>query len=338
MASPFIYVPEASPTPPHNPYYSTPQNPASPFLPPSPLFPSSPYLGSAASPPGSPNFNANSVLWPDTAENYESAYTTAGSWVPIGARPRTTSWHGPPPGTPGSPFVSPVPSQAFLQPQSPYFGHRRTQSFGASDAPTPSWANHLSPFQNPASLPATEQIHPWLNGDAPSPIFHYDLSFGKFSPQRLIQTHPPQSVGLSGVEIREPAFNPPRTNLRILHPQLPFWPIDLTLPEGAPDMPITLGDVLVALHRALHERISQADWETLSKDDETAVSKAFTLRCRAEAVRSGVPAAQLRDIEVEQRNEGVKKLDFLCGKTIFKGLVKAPGDPEGCVRLVTASK
>jgi hypothetical protein len=97
-------------------------------------------------------------------------------------------------------------------------------------------------------------------------------------------------------------------------------------------MPISLGDVLVSLHRAMHERISHADWETLTEEDAQIVTRE---RCRAEAIRSRVPPPQLRDREVAERNQGVKRVDFLLGKTVFKGLVRAPGDPEGCVRMIT---
>jgi hypothetical protein len=39
---------------------------------------------------------------------------------------------------------------------------------------------------------------------------------------------------------------------------------------------------------------------------------------------------------VEERKQGVKRVDFLLGQTVLKGLVRVPGDPEGCVRMVTA--
>ncbi|KAJ7451282.1 hypothetical protein B0H11DRAFT_2076377 [Mycena galericulata] len=338
MAAPFVYIPEESPSVPHNPYYSTPQNGPSPFLPPVGLFPSSPFIGPTGSASCTPEgFNANSVLWPENAE-YDSAYTS--SWAPLSNRQRTTSWHGPAPPPPTSPFLQPT-APAFIHTQSAYFapGHRRSHSWGTADAPPPpSWVNNANPYLTSAPQTAL-QIHPWLNGDAPSPIFHFDLAPAQFAPLRLVNPNPPQTVILSAAEIREPAFHPPLTELRILHPRLPFWPIDLKLPEGiAPGAapPISLGDVLVAMHRTLHERISHADWATLSGEDELAVTNAYTHRCRAEAVRSRVPPAQLRDREVAERNQGVKRVDFLGGKTVFKGLVKAPGDPEGCVRVITA--
>ncbi|KAJ7183947.1 hypothetical protein C8R46DRAFT_939998 [Mycena filopes] len=331
MSTPFVYVPEASPTSPHNPFYSTPQAGHSPFLPPAHLYPTSPYLG-----PTTPeNFNANSVLWPENAApQFESAY--APSWAPMSNRQRTTSWHGPAPPAPTSPFLRPT-APAFLHTQSAYFtpGHRRAVSWGAANAPAP-------PLYAAPPAPAAEMVHPWLNADAPSPGFFFDLAPVKFAPLRMVSANPPRGGPITPSEIRETAFHPPRTSLRILHPRIPFWPVDLALPAAlareAPMTPIALGDVLVSLHRAMHERIAHADWETLSEADAQAVTLAFTKRCRGEAVRSGAIPAQLRDREVHERNKGVKRVDFLLGKTVFRGLWKAPEDPEGCVRMATAER
>ncbi|KAJ6529893.1 hypothetical protein DFH09DRAFT_153681 [Mycena vulgaris] len=325
MAAPFIFVPEESSSTPynatyHNAYYATPPG-YSPFLPPSPLlYPSSPYLAPLELNSGSPDaFNPNNILWPDDAAPYESAYTAG--WIPLAPRQRTNSWHGPK----APAFLSPgYPSSSSWKP-----GHKKKAS---SWGHAPAWATsggYLQPQQ-------PQEVHPWLNGDAPSPTFHLDLAPRAFLPLRLVRAHPPQSAPLNAADFREPAFHPPRTALRILHPRLPFWPVDLALPAGAPAAPISLGDVLAALHRALHTRITPADWEPLGRADAEAVTRAFTHRCRAEAVRSGVPPAQLRDREIAERNEGVKRVDFLLGKTVFKGLVRTPGDPEGVVRLVTA--
>ncbi|KAJ6559454.1 hypothetical protein DFH09DRAFT_514749 [Mycena vulgaris] len=317
----------------NKPLYATPQAAPPPFLP-SASFTSSLYLepitasGFVSDMPET--LNANTVLWPEA--QYESQYITA-SWVPLPRRQRTNSWHGPAP-PPTSPFLTPA-APAFIHSQSVHSWN------DAVVTPWPSWLNNNNPYLNavpPIQIPL--HIHPWLNGDAPSPVFHFDLAPGDFAPLRLVSANPPQSAFLGAAEFSEPAFHPPLTALRIFHPRLPFWPVDLYLPADFPadaaPPPISLADVLVALHRALHQRISRADWATLSPADEAAVARAFAHRCRAEAVRSGVPPANLRDREVAERNEGVKRVDFLLGKTVFKGLVRAPEDPEGCVRIVTA--
>ncbi|KAJ7722351.1 hypothetical protein B0H16DRAFT_1385901 [Mycena metata] len=320
MAAPFVFVPEADTStrygaPYHNYYYGTPQGGPSPFLPPNPLPYSSPYLAPS-----------------DETPQYESPYTA--SWIPLAPRQRTNSWHGPAAAPPGSPFLQPV-APAFLHAHSNFTKkHKKSVSWDT----TPPWAKNANAYLNaaaPYSSPPA-QIHPWLNAEAPSPVFHFDLAPAAFLPLQLISTNPPQSAVVGTTQIHEHAFYPPMTRLRILHPRLPFWPIDLSLPStahGAP--PISLGDVLITLHRAMHQRITHADWATLGKEDEQRVTRAFTSRCRAEAVRSGVPPAQLRDREVAVRNQGVKRVDFLLGKTVLLGLMRAREDPEGCLRLVT---
>ncbi|KAF7297001.1 hypothetical protein MIND_00932400 [Mycena indigotica] len=153
-----------------------------------------------------------------------------------------------------------------------------------------------------------------------------------------------EKVGLSAEELREVAFYPPRMSLRIMHPspRLAFYPIDLKAPESALASPgtfppIAIGDVLVAIHRSLHTRITPDDWAALSAEEEASVGQAFTRRCRKEAVAStdGVPAADWKERETDARNDGVKRVDFLMGKSEFKGLVRDDADPDGVLRLLT---
>ncbi|KAJ7895144.1 hypothetical protein B0H14DRAFT_659429 [Mycena olivaceomarginata] len=187
-------------------------------------------------------------------------------------------------------------------------GYRRSRSVSL---PT-SWGNNANPWLN--SAPPAPQIHPWIDGDAPSPIFYFDLADSAFTPRRFLTTNQTLSAILSLAEFQQPAFHPPLTALRIIHPRIPSWPVDLELPTElvteAPK-PITLGDVLIALHRAMHQRITYSYWAMLSLEDEQAVSNAFTDRCRTETMPSGVP----------ERSQGVKRVDFLLGETMFKGLI-----------------
>ncbi|KAJ7252054.1 hypothetical protein C8J57DRAFT_1077756 [Mycena rebaudengoi] len=325
MASPFVFVPESSPSDPpsrhHNLYYFTPQSPFPPFLPPGTILPSSPYLGPASLPntPNTPQLNNHLVLWPESEPQDDPPL------IPSWGRQRTTSWHGPAPPT-SSRLMQAVPPdfwEAELECRT-VPRQRRNHSWGTANAPPPpSWWMNARSYVNPNPPLPLMQIHPWLNGDVSSPAVHFDLASSAFAPMRLIPTLPPHHVLLSATDIRVPAFYPPRTALRILHAQLPFWPVDLKLPPDVPAAPpITLGDVLVALHRTLHQRISHADWATLTVEQEVAVTRAFTHRCRGEAARSEGRAC-------------VKLVDFLLGKTVFRGLVRDPRDPEGCVRMIT---
>ncbi|KAJ7895942.1 hypothetical protein B0H14DRAFT_2285550, partial [Mycena olivaceomarginata] len=121
---------------------------------------------------------------------------------------------------------------------------------------------------------------------------------------------------LNTAEFRESAFRPPRTALRIVHPHIPFWPIDLAVPVGAAAdscSPITIGDVLANIYRAMHTRVTSEEWAFLDEEKQPAVTQAFAARCHAEAKHD---YAQ----EVAIRNEGLKRVDCLQGKVFFKGL------------------
>ncbi|KAJ7473549.1 hypothetical protein FB451DRAFT_1249515 [Mycena latifolia] len=302
MAAPFVYVPEASASAPNKPYYTTPQAGSAAAIPPTPIiYPSSPYVRPADGADAAARwtalaFNSNNVLWPDGAPQYEPPYTPWGL-----TRQRTKSMAG----------------------------HKRkskSRERGTAAVPLPSRSATSTPYLTSSVLqpaPSSLHIHSWLI----SPTFHFDLAPSVFALLRPGFTRP-MLVGES--ELSQHATHPARVALRILHPALPFWPVDVVHSRA-----LTLGDVLRGLHRALHQRIAAADWDTLSSTDAQRVEEAFTQRCRAEAVRSGVAPAQLHDREVASRNEGVKRVDFLLGKTVFSGLVRVPGDPERCFRLVT---
>lgn len=238
-----------------------------------------------SSAPGTPaNFKPDRVLWPENALHYESVYTS--SWVSGSTTHGKPSWPDP----------SPTPH---------YWGERTKYPYGASEVPLPpSWVNTAH-----VNITPERQIHPLLDGDAPSPIFHFDLAPGTFAPLRLVSTDPPHGA-MSDAEMREPAFHPPLTKLRILHSGIPLWHLDLQLSAERAlytQATIALGDVLVTVHHAMHERIRQADWAALSPENERAVTKAFTQRCRAGAWRTDVPPGELRDQVVAERNRGVKQ-------------------------------
>jgi len=130
------------------------------------------------------------------------------------------------------------------------------------------------------------------------------------------------------------------TKLRIVCDMIPNWPVDLVYGAGGMGMglaggmqapPITLGDILVSIHQKMHQRISHSDWGRLSMAEEAAVSRAFTRRCRTESMRHN--ATYHSDIELPERQQGVKVVDFLLGRTMFRGLVRSE---DGCVKMVVS--
>jgi hypothetical protein len=182
-------------------------------------------------------------------------------------------------------------------------------------------------------FPSTLHIHPWINGDAPSPEFVFDLSITNFSPCRVVGSE--QLVPLSPADLQQPAFHPPVTNLRITCDMAPSWPIDLICPIGMGMMPppITLGDILVAIHKKMHQQITHDDWDRLSHSEEALISRAFTRRCRRENMRAG--GRYRTDHELPERQQGVKVVDFLQGRSLFRGLVRTT---DGYVKMLVSER
>lgn len=335
MSDPYVYNPQPSysayrPSQYHDSHYLSAQS--SPFIPNATLYPTSPF-GNTASLPGSPNLGSASLPpSPKFASRYlyaDGIYEPEG---PIGStwnipqRQRRPSWHG---GL-GN-LGTPMSSNQYLEPGG-YFQNRR-HSHGAANVTAPynmnvhgwhAYTNSYSPYANihPPLLPQT-QIHPWLNGEAPRGDFLFDISWSHFSPQRLIG--PGQRIPLTMEDLSEPAFHPPVSRLRIVCDLIPQWPIDLqynpyylgqdSYAAMSSPPPITFGDILIAIHRNLHQRISHLDWGKLSISMETAVSRTYGRRCK-----------QMGSLQMVERANGVKRVDFLLGRSWFRGLVPMGGD------------
>lgn len=97
---------------------------------------------------------------------------------------------------------------------------------------------------------------------------------------------------------------------------IPQWPIELSLcVHGGYDVGnplLSVGDVLYMIHSSLHRRISHQDWARLDQDEKIAITRAYTRRCRS------IPSAA----EFEA-SEGVKRVDYLMDRHVFRGLVRA---------------
>lgn len=325
MSAPYIYSPEYPPNCYLTPYFEDQVN--SPFVP-EPVLQPSPY-SNAASLPGSPRLGASPYHTPHHTpyhsphhSPYHGATQLPGwsAWEEGYTRERRPSWHSPAEaphylGTPAAhgrrhSFSSASPYQA---PYSPY---------------TPDWVTPqgmLSPYPVGPSYSPVLQLHPWLRAESPPGDFIFDLSLPTFSPRRLIAggaTIPP-----AGQDMATPATHPAITRLRVICDALPQWPIDLEYPAGAGMRapPIQLGDVLIAIHSALHRRISHSEWASLTMAQEKNVTRAFYKRIS----RAGSPAQQ-----EYAKQQGVLRVDFLLGRTWFKGLVRS-GNSWDTMRLIT---
>jgi hypothetical protein len=337
MSSPYVYSP-STPLQYPNQYQQTPyfyHSPRSstPFIPDASLYhspysnpnslPGTPHIRSSGIPAGSTPNTPGVIPFPSSG--YDGGYGP--SWEDI-MRQRRPSWHG-------------VGPEQFLQPAYPAPpGYNRRHSFGATGYQQPQygdWSQLQGGLLSPnAYFSQSFHVNPWINAEAPRADFHFDLSIVSFLPLRLYG--PGQSAPLTPDQLQEPATYPSLTKLRIIHEMIPQWPIDLQFngyngsfspnPYQAGPPPITLVDVLVAIHRSLHLRISHADWARLGSAQEMEVGKAYTRRCKA--VGSMVD---------QERAQGVKRVDFLLTRTRMLGLVRG-GTVDGwdVMRLITTDR
>ncbi|KAF9078749.1 hypothetical protein BDP27DRAFT_1412694 [Rhodocollybia butyracea] len=320
MSGPYAYV--YTPNPAYMPSgmyvntnYQTPQN--SPFIPNASLYPSSPYSNPSVG--GSPQIPALSLAPPGSPNTVAFPYEPA--WEPnvynVPIRQRRPSYHGdwiPP----SSPFVS---DSYHLEPD-PYSRDRRRSFGGGYYQPVgwnPSTFTDGAQFAPPTSA-AGFLLHPWLNAEVWKGDFVLDLTAREFRPLQLNAAG--QARPCPSELLYVAATHPKITRLRIICNLIPEWPIDIGVSSGPAWSPgfgidpsgtqqgITFLDVLIAIHRSLHTRITHADFNCLSLSQERAVTKAYTKRCRAAGA-----------FEATERAQGVKRVDYLVDRKWFRGCI-----------------
>jgi hypothetical protein len=163
---------------------------------------------------------------------------------------------------------------------------------------------------SPWTSPVTEigHLHPLLNAHNREVHFYANGATAAISPD----------------ELAEPATAPGVTELTIVCRALPTWPIELrpapySTFSGAPPPAITLRDVLEALHRVLHAQISHVEWARLRNSEEAAVGRAYHRRVRTAHTTAGPVAG------AEVAAQGVKRVDFLLDRFMFRGLAPVRG-------------
>lgn len=162
--------------------------------------------------------------------------------------------------------------------------------------------------QRPSWFPYV--IHPLLDNKSRSLDISFDLSASTFSPLRYTGG---RKIPISAEDLEEAATYPTITRLRVVCDTIHQWPIEITHDKShkPSTIPISLGDILLHLHRALHQYIYRKDLMELDGRQEAKIARAYTRRCNN--VSSIAPG------EVRQ---GVKRVDYLSSKVHFKGMVK----------------
>ena len=242
-------------------------------------------------------------------------------WTPPRGRARRPSWHA----GMSTPFLN---APTLTVPAD--YTHTRRRSLD-NRYPRPGVIDYYqNQQQNPypwmvpgASVPAYTQyppfvpseLHPLLRPD--SPAIFFDLSFFEFRP--VDANGRPVSVQT----LAEPATHPPTTRLVVSSDRIPQWPVlldyhaaTLSTPHSPSALPpITLGDVLYAIHQTMQTQITHREWAELDDRDEAVVAKAYMRRYKL------VPGHESR-----LAAEGVKRVDYLLKKVMFAGLTRKSND------------
>ncbi|KDQ28227.1 hypothetical protein PLEOSDRAFT_1077160 [Pleurotus ostreatus PC15] len=206
-------------------------------------------------------------------------------------------------------------------PAVPPLSHSPLSPASSSSLPTPPNLPYTLPGSTPYPFvlppkPAKPllrrlQLHVALAG--PQPSIRYDCSYPPPHLSILNRHVPPHHVS-------EPATYPPTTFMTISSPYLP-WTLRVTPRHGV----ISVSDVLHAIYVGLRSGIYPQDFESMTRDNQKRVRKAYENRYRR--MRSSGDAAL-------EKAQGVKRVDFLMGHTVFMGLVPT-SDPIHWVMITS---
>ena len=113
---------------------------------------------------------------------------------------------------------------------------------------------------------------------------------------------------LSDDDRRRPATTVPVPSIRISITGFP-WPIEVV--EASPRRGVRVGDVVDALSRAMYRRVRSDEYATLDSRTRDHINAAF----HARVARAGERRAAVK-------SEGLIRLDWLQGRTAFRGLAR----------------
>ncbi|KAJ3486666.1 hypothetical protein NLI96_g4071 [Meripilus lineatus] len=231
----------------------------------------------------------------------------------------------PSPSYSNSPPQSPGPVTPPMLPAGRYSPLTHPSSPYLTASPTSSRRAHVR-TPSPLSLPATAVIisHPVLSSTTHPdprtniPSFIWDVTL----PLETITQAPfstPPTVSLQTV-MREPATRPGLHEIVIRVEDFP-WKIVVKPYRPTPAHPypeVTVYDVLYALSANLNLPVLRSEYSQLPDHLRPGVDRAYYARC------DRILSQRDRDEEIRR---GVRRVDFLAGRTTFKGL--RPGGKQG---------
>ncbi|KAI0765865.1 hypothetical protein BD413DRAFT_481826 [Trametes elegans] len=143
-------------------------------------------------------------------------------------------------------------------------------------------------------------LNAYIRYTSSRPPMHLDLRRSPNTLKFRALDHP-----LSRWDLTRFACEPPLPHMRLFHAQLP-WYIDVDL--GTNPAGVTLFDVFSAIHMCMMTPIVFGDFynNEMSNDLRDQIAAAWAERCTS----------------AEERNRGVRRVDFLMGKVVMEGIQK----------------
>jgi len=228
-------------------------------------------------------------------------------------------------------ILSPPPLTPPVIPLSPLTPSPTYSDFSlpSSDPLTPpSLPYHLSPVRTVGNV---TRVHPVIAYNDRTPPLYFDVAS---PPSRSLPIHSPSSgsqrgflphasqaspppLGFEPVLLNEPATYPPLSSITLMSDLLP-WSIHVEASASLSVPVVTIFDVLQTLYITLRIPIAPCEWANVPTTAQSLISAAFYRRI------DGIRDYNLRD---SQRRKGVRRVDFLTGRTRLIGLSPVPDKP-----------
>jgi len=193
----------------------------------------------------------------------------------------------------------------------------------------PVWLPVYSPGNTAVPLPSPGAQHRQLHHSEPvvidilhpstrrtgakQPHLIYDL---RDFPEKAFVNIRPQPAPLSEAHLDAPITSPPTTQIKVISKAFP-WEVDVE--SAADDLPVTVGDLINAVHECLQKHISGSEWWIVTDQQREKVSAQYVKNCDRSS------AGNPRRFEVEkprEKSEGLRRVDWLLDNIVMMGLEK----------------
>jgi hypothetical protein len=202
-------------------------------------------------------------------------------------------------------FYSPAPSES-------------TPSPSTSESSLPSSTGPITPpqFREFFMQLGPVAIHPILAYDPYVFPINYDISYPPNTARANIRASP---INLDTHCLAQPATNPPIPVLSLQNDFLP-WRCEI---RASTTHYVTVEDVLIQLYRFLRTPGTRVEFKAApSQHVRDAIAETYHNRCLR---------ASSADAYAEEQRKGLKRVDFLMGRTTFMGLSSTKLGPDAWV-------